>query len=388
MGKVCFIGDNATSANGALKYSKFRSAESFFISLSPESSDVFSREPVDFIEKGVVRHKPNSYKRSSLVRYALFIRRVLYPLVFINLSYYFRRFYRHNSIGEVVVGGDRSHANGYFMPALHAARSIGIKIVIVEYADFADEERLVAVRRAKKQFIRVTPLARILFPQYIVLCPGEGYILLYPVSLLLLWRVMGCLSSNPLVVGTSLGTLVVVRYQATLNRLIRGGVPKDNISVVPNFFYEENGHPVSVKEAVSYDIAIALPQLYEHDLCSKKEANQYHKNIFSVLKDADLKSVVLLHPKMDRQKYHKFIAPFGLEVFNGSSYSAIKKSRCLVSTYSSLTHDAYEEGLICHVYDPMNFRYSMFSDYIDCTYSYSMEEFELFIKKLQGELYG
>ena len=202
---------------------------------------------------------------------------------------------------------------------------------------------------------------------------------MYPIHVLLIWYCFGCLSKNPKVVGMLPKVFVYVRNSHTEKRLIDAGCSR--VYKIENFFIEKDSDPI-----VSYDITIALPQLAEHQLCSFTEAKKIHCEIFTALDKSKLSYLVLLHPKMDKIYYKELMSDFHGEIYDGSSHVGLQMGACLINTYSSLVHEAIQEGKDVHIFDPLGFNYSMFDEYSDISYSKNSNELEIFLSNYKEKM--
>lgn len=298
--------------------------------------------------------------------------------IFSRSSKYFNKLIFDLDVNELLVSNDRSYGDGFLFPAIKAAVNVNIPVSVVEYADFADEQRLYAVRERRGKRLKASLIARLLFPQYILKSNNKTEIEMYNSFKLIFLKLHGCLSINPKIVGGMKGVRVLVRNRATAKRLISNGCEKSHVVMIDNFFLNKD----TIASLKDIDIAFALPQLYEHDLCSKEEAQNIHNDICEVLSNIPGKITILLHPKMNAFDYQWIQKENGLNIFKGSSYDAIQRSRVFISTYSSLTHDAVKHCEYAHIYDPLKLNYDWLSMYESVSTSKNPEELTSFLSKL------
>jgi hypothetical protein len=378
----CLVSDNATSANGAIAYASYFDAKYKYLSLSKHASCVFAESDVDYVELGV-----SGFNSSVGGRVGVRERIVSVVPFFARLYAFYKRLraakalIKKSQISELLVSSDRSHANGYLMPLICAAIQLRMPVNVVEYADFADEERLAEVRVRRAESINTSLLAKLFFKKHILKSSSGEEVLMYPISLLAVWWVNGCLSKTPSVVGGVDGVGVLVRNERTYERLVEAGVKKANVVLIPNFYIQKS----NTKKREGFDISIAVPQLFEHDLCSYEKALDIHKSVFRIFGGLNVKAVLLLHPKMNKTKYEQLARKYNANIYCGSSHEAVSNTRVFINTYSSLTHEAIESGAEVHIFDPIGLRYNMFKNYVDISYSEDISGLINYLKEKEAE---
>ena len=376
-----YLCDNATVANGAVFHSKFfaQFKSSCFVSLSLSASSSLNERGVKFSEIGVKLKARGASGYTPDFHWL----RAFFPIKFAADLLRFRRAKRRcinllskHGCRNLYVSSDRSYANGHLMPFIAAARQLGIKIYIPEYADFADGERLLQARISANRVINAGWATRVFCPNWVAKAHDGRAIAYYPTSTLLTWKLFGCLSKYPNCVGGLHGVCVQVRNEATMKRLELLGV--GDIECVDNFYLEgmQKG-----SASFKYAFAVALPQLAEHNLVDAATAAELLSNLIKALDDLYVDYLVFLHPKMDRARYTKLLTGSRCTIYDGNSHRGLYETRCFINTYSSLTHEAVALGLSVHVYDPLKFRYSMFREYQEVSYSESLEDLSSFLAK-------
>lgn len=381
-----YLCDNVVTAAGSICHSlsEYGAEKSVFIALDKASERMLAGRDVKVVSVNLkVLSKTNVSRfvyRSKYLRFGALIQ------TFYKLLLFYRNLERCKKIlwalnAEVVYAStDRSHGNGYILPFIKAALILDIRVVILDFADPADEQRLLKVRLNSEQAIVPNFLSKRVFGNWI-LRGEDGYeVLMYPVSQLLVWWVFGAKSDNPKFIGHLKGVAVEVRIPKTFERLRISGV--QNITLCNNYMLNETE---LVDAEPIYDLALALPQLSEHELCSHVTAKKIHDDLIKCLKSSGLNFVILLHPKMDEEYYAEFLKVYNVQIFDGSSYSAIKLSRGLLSVYSSLTHDAYSWDKWVHVYDPLGLNYRMFECYPELEISTNIDMLSQALKIFRSE---
>ena len=371
-----FIIDNETTAYGAIEYIRHYNIECCIVALNFSSANKIkniSDEKVIEIYNSdlfIVRERGffNSLKLSRLYNKLNF---------FTRARRYFNKLICELEIDELFVSNDRSYGTGFLFPAIKAATNVNIPVSVVEFADFADEQRLYAVREKSGNNRSVSLITKLLFPQYILKNKNKPEIEMYNSFKLIYLMLHGCLNRNPKIVGSMKGVRVLVRNSATAKRLISNGCDKSRVIMIDDFFIDNK-----IVSSKDIDISFAFPQLFEHDLCSKREANEIHREICEVLSNISSVIKVLLHPKMNINEYQWIQEEYGLKIFEGSSYDAIQRSRVFISTYSSLTHDAIKHCCYPHIYDPLELNYDWLSMYESVSTSKNPEELTSFLLKL------
>lgn len=360
----CYLCDNAVTAIGSLSHSlsEYGATQSIFIAMDIDAKRILDEKDVVSLSLGV-----KDLNTKKLVTHARRKKNAkffeLFKIVH-QLATFFKNFRRCKAmlkalnIDVVYASTDRSYGNGYILPFIKAALKSDIKVVILDFADPADEERLLRVRLNSNKVWYPNFLSKLLFKDWILRGADGRELLMYPASQLLAWWIFGAKSENPKFIGHLKGVAVEVRNPQTFVRLRASGVK--NITLLKNYML--SGASVECAEPV-YDIAVAFPQLSEHNLCSQDTSKKIQIDLIKCLKSSGLNFVILLHPKMDKEYYLQFLNDYNVQVFDGSSYSGIKLSRGFLSIYSSLTHEAISCGKWAHVYDPLDFDYKMFECY-------------------------
>ena len=370
----CYLCDNAVTAIGSLSHSssEYGATQSVFIAMDINAERILDEKDVVSLSLGV---KDLSTKK--LVTYARRHKNLkffeLYK-IFHKLAIFYKNFRRCKkmlkalNIEVVYASTDRSHGNGYILPFIKAALKLDIKVVILDFAYPAGEEHLLRVRLNSDNVWYPNFLSKVLFKDWILRGADGREVLMYPASQLFAWWIFGAKSDNPKFIGHLKGVAVEVRIPQTFERLHASGVK--NISLLNNYMLSEAGFdgtdPV-------YDIALAFPQLSEHNLCSQDTSKKIQIDLIKCLKSSGLNFVILLHPKMDKEYYLKLLNGYNVQVYVGSSYSAIKLSRGFLSIYSSLTNEAVSLDKWAHVYDPLDFDYKMFECYPEVEISKSID---------------
>ena len=360
----CYLCDNAVTAIGSLSHrsSEYGATQSIFIAMDISAQRILDEKDVKSLSLGVKdlkTEKLGTYVRTKKNSKFFELFKILQKSITFYKNYRrCKKILKSLKIDVVYASTDRSHGNGYILPFIKAALRSNIKVVILDFADPADEERLLRARLNGNNVWQPNFLSKVLFKDWILRGADGHELLMYPVSQLLAWWIFGAKSQNPKFIGHLNGVAVEVKNPETFKRLRASGVK--NISLLKNYML--SGASVECAEPV-YDIALAFPQLSEHNLCSQDTAKEIQIDLIRCLQSSGLNFVILLHPKMDKEYYLQFLNDYNVQVFEGSSYSAIKLSRGFLSIYSSLTHEAISCGKWAHVYDPLNFDYKMFECY-------------------------
>jgi hypothetical protein len=360
----CYLCDNAVTAIGSLSHSssEYGAKQSIFIAMDISAKRILNEKDVRSLSLGV-----KDLNTEKLVTYAQRKKNSKFfelfkifhnPVTFYKNYIRCKKILKELKIDVVYASTDRSYGNGYILPFIKAALQSDIKVVILDFADPADEERLLRSRLNSNKVWQPNFLSKLLFKNWILSGADGHELLMYPASQLLTWWIFGTKSQNPKFIGHLNGVAVEVKSPATFERLRASGVK--NISLLNNYML--SGASVECAEPV-YDIALAFPQLSEHNLCSQDKSKEIQIDLIRCLQSSGLNFVILLHPKMDKEYYLQFLNDYNVQVFEGSSYSAIKLSRGFLSIYSSLTHEAITCGKWAHVYDPLDFNYKMFECY-------------------------
>ncbi|WP_415902803.1 hypothetical protein ACMXYR_02680 [Neptuniibacter sp. QD29_5] len=381
---VCYICDNETTANGAVVHASYdrEDCTAIFVSLSESVTSFLQSKGIDAYELGVNTSGINGNGKKINRRLSGLIKFIFGILSFSRKKSLCCKMISEFKVKKLIVPSDRSHGNGFIMPFISAAKNESIPVCIIEYADFADEERLYQVRKLSLNRYKPDFLTRNFFPNWIIRSHSEKDIQLYPTYLLIIWKIFGCLSDDPKVVGMLHGVSVFVRNENTEQKLIEAGCK--HVVKIDNFFVSEINNLVDMES--DYDLAIGLPQLAEHGLCDSETARNIHINLLKALDDSNLSYLVLLHPKMNRKEYENLTNNYKGDVFDGSSHEGLLLADCFINTFSSLTHEAIQAGKNIHIFDPVDLGYTMFDAYRDITYSKNIKEFEDFLKDYKSHL--
>lgn len=261
-----------------------------------------------------------------------------------------------------VVASDRSYASGYNFPALLYFRIKKVPIVIPPYSNFADAESMLVSRR-KKTF-EAGFLSKIFLRRFLLPCmESQNSYLYYPVDILAVIWLFGCMPKNPWVMGSNEWVTVCVTSIFFKEKLISLNVSSDGIFVTGSYKWD-----LKIKEKEfsggRYKVGLGVPQLYEHGLM---EWSPHIKNIENVIRSITLHKnfelFLCLHPKMDIEKYSFLVEKYSCQIEVAKTDSAIVDYDLYVATFSSTVFSALNYGVPCVVVDYYGLNYTMFNEY-------------------------
>lgn len=335
-----------------------------------------------YIEKGIT-HKRNNTKASTIKR----IIKSLFDNTYIGcfaqanlcLNYlsgklvkkiksdqeFLKDIVDNYSIKTIVIATDRSvgiESSAYFL-----GLEKNIKIILISFAYSADFKSSYMLRKNRIYDPRFNKIENNLNKN--VQYGNKAFFRPYEANAL---AILGEFPTNPWVLGAGLSDLMLVESERERNRLISmGGNPKKY--VVTGTASQDALYEKKLLKSITKDklfkryglkskklILIALPQYYEHGLCSKKQHFSIISDMCSKISELNAELILSLHPKMNIDDYRYLERQFSVKLIEEPLSDVIITADLFLATYSSTIVWAVLCGIPTIIFDHLSMNYNDF----------------------------
>lgn len=336
--------------------------------VEPTRCSSLKKSILDYVKKGII---DDSF-------FGVWLQKSMTPLLsaklanrLIKLKTELKKTIADKSISCVFIANDRSH--GYEAALLLAAAESNIPSFIVPFAFSATYESCLTLRTRKiyKYNTRSECNSNLSLDGklYNFYRPWERHAL----------EKLSRMPENPWILGGSGFVKVLLDSERELSRLSANGAELKNYMITGSvahdrlFKFIEDSIPKSGYSSEEY-ILLALPQYFEHKVCSWPEHYKLVSELVTGLSQLGRKIVISLHPKMDSNRYEFLAMHNNVEVTTKDIIELIPNCSLFVCNYSSTIAWA----LICKkptvIIDHLMVNYSDFFDEYEIKRFYSNKE--------------
>ena len=261
---------------------------------------------------------------------------------------------RHN-IEKVLIQSDRSL--GLESAVLYAAKIKNIKVDLLSFAYSSDFKSAYKLRETKiYRFCKN-------LPSNVLYCDETlGKRAYYKRFQALALSELGVLSSNPWVLGGGATNKMYLDSERELHRLISLGGVREKYQVTGTCSQDDLYNAIFSSDIKTgkKTIVVALPQYYEHGLCSKEKHDEAIDGMMQVLKSYEYNVLISLHPKMNINDYRYIEHDFGFVLAEKPISDLIPLADLFLATYSSTVSLALLANKVVIICDHVDLNYTDF----------------------------
>jgi len=258
-----------------------------------------------------------------------------------------------------IIATDRSYADGFVMPFYFFCKKKNIRMIIPSTANFADKESMLKARFAKDDSFKPTFIEKLLLTRFIERIMGVELIY-YSIDIILTFFFFGVLSKNPWVMGANNNAILCLNNDTQAKKMIDHGVNKENIAITGSYKITQNFN--NARERVEV-VGFSLPQMFEHNILPWDEHINIIEAILFELTFLNVRVVVFLHPKMDRDNYKYLETKFNCHIASKRTDVGIMDVDLYISTFSTTVLTATIFGIPSLVIDCFDAKYTMYDEY-------------------------